>query len=140
MVSLSPSLVPASDHLTNPECKLERLVPVHGGVELGAGAELAGVVHGQLVALPGHAAAAGRNVLNLGLELPLLAGGGVVLVVVVVLLVIHRLLHLDPPVAAPAELLLSQPLLLSPDLCFSYPDLLLNLSSLFLLLPSSQLL
>ena len=44
---------------------MEGLVPVHGGVELGAGAELAGVVHGQLVALPGHAAAAGRNVLNL---------------------------------------------------------------------------
>ena len=54
-----------SSYLTNAECELEGLVSVHGGVKLGAGAEFAGVVHGQLVTRPGHAAAAGRNVLNL---------------------------------------------------------------------------
>ena len=52
-------------HLANSECELEGLVSVNRGIKLGAGAEFAGVVHGQLVTRPRHSATAGRNVLNL---------------------------------------------------------------------------
>lgn len=62
---LGDSVQRAAAHLAHAECEGEGLVPVHGGVELDAGAELARVVHRQLITRPRHAAAPRRAVLNL---------------------------------------------------------------------------
>ena len=55
-------------HLTNSKSELEWFVSVHRRVKLGSGAELASVVHGELVTSLGHLGAAGRDVVNLNIE------------------------------------------------------------------------
>ena len=59
---------PGGTNLANSKGELERFVPVKGAVELEPGVELAGVVHGELVAGLGDPAAAARTTRHLDQE------------------------------------------------------------------------
>ena len=97
------------------QCKLEGFVPVYAAVKLLAAAQLAGVVHGQLVSLAADLAAPVRAVSHLHPQFSGWTGGLVVLVILVIVVLLLSLLKLSPP-----------------NLFLLFPSLLLFLLSLFL--------